>query len=530
MTAPNGNFYVLLRARGLRAGEAPCLTVGAWESLSYRALHAMAAQMADVLASAGLRPGDRVVAQVEKSVANVALYLGALFAGGVYVPLNTGYTAEETAYFLGDAAPAVFVCDPGRLAELSPHARQAGVGTVFTLDREGGGALIDAARRAPCDTVVAQRGEDDLAAILYTSGTTGRSKGAMLTHGNLASNAVALNRLWGFSSDDVLLHALPVFHIHGLFVALHVAMLSGCEILFHKSFDAGAVRESLARATVMMGVPTFYARLLARDDFRREDAAHMRLFISGSAPLTQETFNAFEARTGHRILERYGMSEAGMIASNPLDEEQQGTQDGASNGARRAGTVGFPLPGVSVRIAPPDEGSAASAQAPTDAAPGATPPPGEVEIKGPNVFKGYWRNPEKTAEAFTPDGYFRTGDIGMLDGDGRLSLVGRAKDLIIAGGYNIYPKEIEQVLDALPGVAESAVVGAPHPDLGEGAIAVLVAAGDPPTDDEIAAALSRLARFKRPRRLYYVDALPRNAMGKVQKHLLRATYREAFSA
>ena len=505
----NANFYSRLHDSFLAAGDAPCLVLDNGETdndetVTYSEMETMAGRMAGALAAAGLKPGDRIAVQVDKSAANVALYLGALRAGAVYTPLNTAYTPEEIAYFLADAEPAVFICAPEKHGALAPIAKAAGVGGLFTLDADGAGSLAKAATKADPAPIETRR-EDDLAAILYTSGTTGRSKGAMLTHGNLASNARALKELWAFSSGDVLLHALPIFHIHGLFVALHVAMLSGCAMLFHRAFDADAVLRAFPKASVMMGVPTFYTRLLAHDRFRKEEAAHMRLFISGSAPLTTEIFNAFEARTGHRILERYGMSEAGMIASNPLD------------GARIAGTVGFALPGVSVRTADADNPDA----------------PAEVEVKGPNVFKGYWRNPEKTAEAFTQDGYFKTGDIGALDAEGRLSLVGRAKDLIIAGGYNIYPKEIEQVLDALPGVAESAVIGVPHPDMGEGVVAVIVAEKDPPEEDQfneaINEAIQALARFKRPRKFFHIDALPRNAMGKVQKHLLREAYKDAFT-
>ena len=495
----NANFYCRLQDSFLAAGDAPCLTLEDGETINRRDMDAMAGRMAGALLKAGLKPGDRIAVQVDKSAANVALYLGALRAGAVYTPLNTAYTPEEIAYFLGDAGPAIFVCAPERREALAPVAKAAGVGAVFTLDKEGAGDLAEAARKAD-EAPIRTRHEDDLAAILYTSGTTGRSKGAMLTHRNLASNALALKDLWGFTAEDVLLHALPIFHIHGLFVALHVAMLAGCEILFQRAFDVDAIRRALPKASAMMGVPTFYARLLSQDDFRKEEAAHMRLFISGSAPLTQETFNAFEARAGHRILERYGMSEAGMIASNPLD------------GPRVAGAVGFALPGVSVRIAAAEDPDA----------------PGEVEVKGPNIFKGYWRNPEKTSEAFTEDGYFKTGDIGVLDGEGRLTLVGRARDLIIVGGYNIYPKEIEQLLGALPGVAESAVIGVPHPDMGEGVVAVLVAENAPLKETRLNEAMEALARFKRPRRFFHVDALPRNAMGKVQKHMLRERYKDAF--
>lgn len=498
----NANFYSLLQKNFLEAGDAPCLTLDDGDSFSYRWIDDMSARMARALVDAGLKPGDRVAVQVEKSVANVALYLGAMRAGAVYVPLNTAYTPEEVSYFLEDAEPSIFVCAPEKENMLSHVAKNAGVSTVFTLGAENDGSLDEEVKKTEPDPSIQPRHEDDLAAILYTSGTTGRSKGAMLTHNNLASNALALNALWGFTSKDVLLHALPIFHIHGLFVALHTAMLSGCEILFQHAFNAESIRQILPRATVMMGVPTFYSRLIGCGDFGKEETAHMRLFISGSAPLTEETFNAFETRTGHRILERYGMSEAGMIASNPL------------NGERLPGTVGFALPDVSIRI-----GNAENLEA-----------PGEVEIKGPNLFKGYWRKPDKTKEAFTHDGYFKTGDIGALDHEGRLSLIGRSKDLIIAGGYNIYPKEIEQVLDALPGVTESAVIGVPHPDMGEGVVAVLVADNDPLKDATLHNAMETLARFKRPRHYSWVDALPRNAMGKVQKQSLRQTYQNVFAS
>lgn len=487
------SFFTLVAPQFDAARGNPFLTAPDGGTRSYAEIGDLARRMASALAAAGARPGDRIAVQVEKSAENVALYLAALLGGFVYLPLNTAYTDEELSYFIADAEPAIFVTDPARAASAPGGPR------ALTLDARGHGSLTDAAQSAgPAASVARER--DDLAVILYTSGTTGRPKGAMITHGNLTSNTRALHRLWGFRPGDVLLHALPVFHIHGLFVALGTAMLNGSEILFLPKFDAGDVRRLLPRASVMMGVPTFYSRLLADPDFGAEDCRSVRLFISGSAPLTPETFRAFEARTGHPILERYGMSEAGMIASNPLD------------GARIAGTVGFPLPGVELRIG---EG-------------------GVVEVRGPNVFKGYWRNPEKTAAEFREGGWFSTGDIGYLSADGRLTLSGRAKDLIIVGGYNVYPREIEDVLDALPGVAESAVIGVPHPDMGEGVVAVLVpargsAAAPPLSDDDLKRAVARLARFKQPRKFVWLDALPRNAMGKVQKASLRRQLASAFS-
>ena len=499
------NFYDLLRARFHPAMMKPFLTLQDGRSVTYGEIDALSAKIAGALVGAGARPGDRVLVQVEKSPENVALYLGALRAGLIYVPLNTAYTRDEIGYFLNDADPSIFICDPAKETTLAPLASRAGAETLLTLGADGGGSLIDATDDASALGEICVRHQDDLAVILYTSGTTGRSKGAMLSHGNLASNALVLNEIWGFTPEDVLLHALPVFHIHGLFVALHTAILSACEILFLEKFDIAEIRRQLPRATIMMGVPTFYSRLLGESAFGKSECAHMRLFISGSAPLTVETFDAFETRTGSTILERYGMSEAGMIASNPL------------KGDRIAGTVGFALPGVSIRITD-DSGANAPAGA-----------PGNVEISGPNLFKGYWRNPEKTKEAFRIDGFFITGDVGSLDDDGRLTLAGRSKDLIIAGGYNIYPKEIEQVLDAVPGIVESAIIGAPHGDMGESVVAILVGEQNAIDEDTINQAIGSLARFKRPRRYFWVDTLPRNAMGKVQKQVLRKQYREAFT-
>ena len=458
------------------------------------------ARFARLLIEAGAVRGDRVAVQVEKSPACLFLYLGCLRAGLVYLPLNTAYQRSELTYFLQDAQPSIIVCKPesnGLMRELSAAATP-----VLTLDGEGRGSLADAAAALPSEFVTVDSAPDDVAVILYTSGTTGRSKGAMVTHRNLLSNARALIDCWRFSERDVLLHALPVFHIHGLFVANHCALLSGARVLWHRKFDPALVLRDLPRATVMMGVPTFYTRLLAQPQFDREVCRNMRLFISGSAPLLLETFKDFQARTGQTILERYGMSEAGMICSNPLDAQ------------RRGGSVGFPLPGVSVRVANEQDRPLTRGEV------------GGIQLKGENVFAGYWHMPEKTREEFTVDGYFRTGDVGTIDADGYVSIVGRAKDLIISGGYNVYPKEIELALDALPGVAESAVIGVPHPDFGEAVAAVVVARKDAELDPAamIAELKKNFANYKVPKQVHVVEDLPRNAMGKVQKALLRERY------
>jgi malonyl-CoA/methylmalonyl-CoA synthetase len=458
------------------------------------------ARFARTLIEAGAVRADRIAVQVDKSPASLFLYLGCLRAGLVYLPLNTAYQRGELAYFLGDAEPKVVVCRPQSfelMREISAgHAR------VFTMDEEGRGSLADAAAGLPGEFETADSGPGDLAVIIYTSGTTGRSKGAMVTHRNLLTNARVLVDYWGFSDRDVLLHALPVFHIHGLFVANHCALLSGGKLLWHRKFDAKPVLRDLARATVMMGVPTFYTRLLADQGFDRNACRNVRLFISGSAPLQLETFNEFQARSGQSILERYGMSEAGMICSNPL------------HGERRGGSVGFPLPGVLVRVA--DETDRTLPQGET----------GGIQIKGENVFAGYWRMPDKTREEFTADGYFRTGDIGTFDAGGYVSIVGRAKDLIISGGYNVYPREIELALDAMAGVTESAVIGIPHPDFGEAVAAVVVPGKDAKLDPTalIAELKKNFANYKVPKQIYLVEDLPRNAMGKVQKALLRERY------
>lgn len=458
------------------------------------------ARLANLLCEAGAQPGDRVAVQVEKSPQALFLYLACLRAGLVYLPLNTAYQRSELTYFLRDAQPSVVVCRSELAGEV--HALADATPTIFTLDAEGRGSLTDAALARPVRFDTVDVAPHTLASIIYTSGTTGRSKGAMVTHENLVSNAQVLIEQWRFTSDDVLLHALPIFHIHGLFVANHCALLSGARMLWHARFDADAIIAQLPRASVLMGVPTFYTRLLDRPGLNRDACATMRLFVSGSAPLLTETFAAFEARTGQRILERYGMSEAGMIASNPYA------------GERRAGTVGLPLPGNDVRVA--DEGDR----------PLATGEIGGIQIRGRNVFKGYWRMPEKTHEEFTADGWFRTGDVGRFDERGYLSIVGRAKDLIITGGYNVYPKEIEQVLDDLPGVAESAVIGVPHKDFGEAVTAVVVAKpGVQLREADLLATLKQeLANYKVPKRIVVVADLPRNAMGKVQKNVLRQQY------
>lgn len=477
----NENLYLTL-ARGFADhADACCLRQPGAEDWSYQRLDMLSARLATVMLERAAA-GDRVLVQVDKCPEAVALYLACLRAGLVMVPLNTAYTSGELDYFREDAGPAIEI-DNAALAALTREA----------------------ASREPLHSV-AEVTADDLAAILYTSGTTGRSKGAMLSHGNLASNALTLHEIWGFVPGDVLLHALPIYHVHGLFVALNTALLNGSTIIFLTRFDAGQVIEQLLDATVMMGVPTYYTRLLANSDFGRARCAHMRLFVSGSAPLTEQTFAAFEARTGHRILERYGMSETGMITSNPLQ------------GERVAGTVGFPLPGVEIRVCS-ETGE-----------PLATGEVGVVEVRGPNVFSGYWRKPEKTAAEFREDGFFITGDLGTLDGEGRLTLVGREKDLIISGGLNVYPREVELCLDDIDGIGESAVIGLPHEDFGEAVAAVCVAAGERlPPETAIREQLSGiLANFKQPKVFIQVEALPRNTMGKVQKTILRERYRDWF--
>jgi len=444
----------------------------------------------------------------------MVLYLAALRAGFAFLPLNTAYQAGEIEYFIGNARPAVVVCSRKNFAWVSPIAFQAGTRHVFTLDEDRSGSLLERAAHCSDRQTPVPRRANELAAILYTSGTTGRSKGAMLSHGNLLSNAVMLKDYWGWQPGDVLIHALPIFHVHGLFVAIHAALLNGSPMLWHGKFDPKRVIADLPRATVFMGVPTLYVRMLAEPALTAQQAARMRLFISGSAPLLIETFNEWKARTGHTILERYGMSETIMLTSNPwrADERYQNQSE------RRGGTVGFPLPGVSLRVCAED----GQAVAPGDI--------GGIQVKGPNVFAGYWQMPEKTAEEFTADGFFKTGDVGQQDARGYVTIVGRSKDLIISGGYNVYPAEIEGVLNELPGVQESALVGVPHADFGEVGVAVVIARpGTPPDPDALLATLKeRLANFKIPKRCFVEVELPRNTMGKVQKNVLRERYKGLF--
>jgi malonyl-CoA/methylmalonyl-CoA synthetase len=473
-------------------------------TISYAAFVACAARMAHALRAAGVGPGDRVAAQVEKSPEAVALYAACAQAGAVFLPLNTAYTASEVAYFVQDAEPALLVGGAG--GAMAEVARSVSV-PLLTLEGDGTGSLATAADAQPDTFPAKARDESDLAALLYTSGTTGRSKGAMLTQGNLLSNAQVLTEAWRFTEADVLLHALPIFHTHGLFVAINITLVAGGSMIFLPKFDADAVIARLPQATTMMGVPTFYTRLLDDARLTRDLVSHMRLFVSGSAPLLAETHRQWEDRTGHRILERYGMTETNMNTSNPYD------------GDRRAGTVGFPLRGTEVRVADPET----RVEVPRGEI-------GMIEVRGPNVFAGYWRMPEKTAEELKEDGFFITGDLGLVDADGYVHIVGRSKDLVISGGYNVYPKEVELALDDLDGVLESAVIGVPHPDLGEVPLAVVVPEPGAALEAEALAATlkDRLARFKQPRRIEIVEALPRNTMGKVQKNVLRERFAGLF--
>jgi malonyl-CoA/methylmalonyl-CoA synthetase len=471
-------------------------------------LFALSGQIANVLLDAGVEPGHRVAMQCEKSIEALALYLACLRVGSLFLPLNTAYMPAEMDYFVGDAEPTIVVSSIQAADQLAPICANHNA-TLFTLGEKSDGTLMDAARVAGTDCLIAERGPDDLAVILYTSGTTGRSKGAMLSHKNLLSNAESLSEAWRFTSEDRLLHALPIFHAHGLFVAINVSLNVGASMIFIPKFDINVVMDKIGSATTMMGVPTFYTRMLADERCNSKNLSHMRLFVSGSAPLLAETHREFEAKTGQRILERYGMTETTMNSSNPYD------------GDRRAGTVGFPLPNIELRVVDPETGDEL--------------PQGDIgslEVRGPNVFQGYWRMPEKTAEDFRDDGFFITGDIAKFDEDGYITIIGRSKDLVISGGYNVYPKEVETEIDDLDGVNESAVIGVPHPDFGEAVLAVVVpTSGVKLVADQITLPLQkRLAKFKCPKKVVFINTLPRNTMGKVQKNELRKAYENTFQA
>ncbi len=467
-------------------------------SISYRDAENASAKIANTLLQFGALPGDRVTVQVEKSAENLFLYLACLRAGLVYHPLNPAYKASELTYFLGDAEPAIVVCDSAMSATVESALPKHGVKALLTLGTDGSGTLIDESEKASRDAPIERRDDSDTAALLYSSGTTGKPKGIMLSHKNLRSNATTLVDVWGFSPSDRLLHMLPIYHAHGLFVGVGCVLMSGSSMLWHSRFSANEAIKALPHCTVMMGVPTYYTRLLANPAFNVQCCSKMRLFISGSAPLLAETFAEFQQRSGHTILERYGMTETVMNTSNPL------------HGVRRAGSVGPPLPDVTIRVVD-DEGHELSAGE-----------PGNLQLKGPNVFSGYWKMPDKTTQDFTADGFFNTGDKAVIDADGYISIIGRTKDMIISGGLNIYPKEIELVIDAMPGVYESAVIGVPDADFGEAVVAIVVAKDSPGSvEDIIAHCRTELAHFKVPKRIHFVSELPRNAMGKVQKNVLR---------
>ncbi|WP_127806134.1 malonyl-CoA synthase [Hydrogenophaga sp. NH-16] len=511
----NQNLFVALRDAFPADLDRAAVETDNGLSYSWRDLDRATAMMANLLDSLDLPPASRIAVQVEKSVEAMVLYLATLRAGHVFLPLNTAYQSAEIEYFIGNAEPAVVVCSPRNHGWVSKIAFTAGTQYVFTLGDDRTGSLLERAAHCSDGHVPAVRSDDDLAAILYTSGTTGRSKGAMLTHGNMRSNALMLRDYWQWQPDDVLIHALPIFHVHGLFVAIHGALINGSKMIWLSKFDPKLAISKFPEATVFMGVPTLYVRMLAEPSLTKAQAAHMRLFISGSAPLLIETFTEWQRCTGHTILERYGMSETVMLTSNPCGPDAR--YGGATE--RRGGTVGFPLPGVTLRVMEEDGKAVAPGEI------------GGIQVKGPNVFKGYWRMPEKTAEEFTADGFFRTGDVGKVDERGYVTIVGRSKDLIISGGYNVYPAEIEGVINDMPGVAESAVIGVPHPDFGEVGVAVIIAKPGATVDPDrvIAELKAKLANFKIPKRCVMVDELPRNTMGKVQKNLLRDQYKGAFA-
>ena len=505
----NANFFLSLQKGIQSALSSPCIEGPDFPLLSYSELEELTAQAANLLKSLGIKAGARVLVQTLKSPLGVAFYLACLRSGAIYVPLNTAYTTEELDYFIEDTGPDIFVCDPARREALEGLFLKHKISSILEIDASGQGSLLDQLKEFPQQHDVVQVDSDDTAVILYTSGTTGKPKGAMLSHGNLDSNSQALFKIWGWQNDDVLIHALPIFHIHGLFVALHLSLLGGTSMLFLSRFDAKQIIQLMPQATVLMGVPTFYTRLLQQDALTPELCKNMRLFISGSGPLLEETFSDFATRSGQQILERYGMSETGMLMSNPLD------------GERVPGTVGFALPKLNYRVC----GEDGNVLEPSSI--------GTLQVKGPNVFSGYWRNPEKTKQEFS-DGYFITGDLVNEGPDGRISIVGRNKDLIITGGYNVYPKEIELVIDDIETIAESAVIGINHPDFGEAVVAVIVQSANVQSQaiDEqalISTLKTQLASYKAPKRVLVIDELPRNTMGKVQKNLLRDKYGDLFT-
>jgi malonyl-CoA/methylmalonyl-CoA synthetase len=507
MSTDDFNLYAHFQPQFERHADDELLCTGEGQSLTWSDVDSRSAAIASLLAGLGIEAGDRVSVQVEKSPEALCLYLACLRGGFVFHPLNMAYTTGELEYFLNNAEPAVVICDPEREASIKGIADAAGAKFVFTLDGEGKGTLANRADKAPPKFGIVRRGEDDMAALLYSSGTTGVPKGIMLTHSNLLRNTEALVEAWAFTEDDRLLHALPIFHVHGLFVAIGCALLSGASMRWLPGYNVREVIRFLPECTVLMGVPTYYTRLLGQSDFGKDQTTMVRLFISGSAPLLEETFVEFESRTGHRILERYGMTETNMNTSNPLD------------GERKPGTVGPPLPGVEVRITDDDGNPLPTGEI------------GNLQVRGPNVFIGYWKMPDKTAEDFTADGFFNTGDKGRIDEDGYVSIVGRAKDMVITGGLNVYPKEIELFIDDIAGVSESAVIGVPHADFGEGVVAVVVpeTAGEIAEHDIIDACKAELANFKVPKRVVFVDELPRNTMAKVQKNVLRDTYNDLLA-
>jgi malonyl-CoA/methylmalonyl-CoA synthetase len=518
----NQNLFAALRAAFPKDLQSIAVETDDGLFYSWADLDRASAMMANLLDSLHIPKGSRVAVQVEKSVEAMMLYLATLRAGYVFLPLNTAYQSAEIEYFIGNAEPAVVVCSGKNFGWASKIAFKQGTQHVFTLNDDRTGSLLDRAAHCSDHHTPHVCGADDLAAILYTSGTTGRSKGAMLSHGNLLSNAQMLKDYWGWTTTggpegrgDVLIHALPIFHVHGLFVAIHGALLNGSKMIWMAKFDPKTVIARLPDATVFMGVPTLYVRMLGEAALTRQQTSHMRLFIAGSAPLLIETFKEWQDRTGHTILERYGMSETIMLTSNPYQADARYS----NQTERRGGTVGFPLPGVQLRVQSDD---------------GHELPVGEIggiQVKGPNVFSGYWRMPEKTKEEFTADGFFKTGDVGKRDERGYVTIVGRSKDLIISGGYNVYPAEIEGYINDMSGVAESALVGVPHPDFGEVGVAVVIAKPGAHIDPDavIAQLKSQLANFKIPKKCFVVAELPRNTMGKVQKNLLRDQYKNLFA-